>query len=202
MSHWDNNDRVETMKRGNREYAETRKLERRREEFLEGNWLGEFLLLQKHDGEQPIGTYPVPADKPRRSSPTHPTRPPPVLKRRVAAMIEDRQEACGVASSQHTYREFDDDPLPLLFSFRGGNRSRNLPYLSHWSACWVRQNVPSWRRGGVEASGAAAWWAPWSWGRTGGIPSVAKSRPCLVVHVLMNDSDPRRCHHHRCSCGI
>jgi hypothetical protein len=98
MSHWDNNDRVETMKRGNREYAETRKLERRREEFLEGNWLGEFLLLQKHDGEQPIGTYPVPADKPRRSSPTHPTRPPPVLKRRVQfpssllVAMSDRQQ--------------------------------------------------------------------------------------------------------------
>jgi hypothetical protein len=60
MSHWDDNDRVETMKRGNREYAETRKLERSRKEFLEGNLLGEFLLLQKH-GEQPknniFGTY-------------------------------------------------------------------------------------------------------------------------------------------------
>ncbi len=52
MSHWDDNDRVETMKRGNRECAETRKLERSRKEFLEGNLLGEFLLLQKH-GEQP-----------------------------------------------------------------------------------------------------------------------------------------------------
>jgi hypothetical protein len=33
MSHWDNDDRVETMKRGNRERAETRKLEQSRKHF-------------------------------------------------------------------------------------------------------------------------------------------------------------------------
>jgi hypothetical protein len=149
MSHWDNNDRVETMKRGNREYAESRKLERRREEFLEGNWLGEFLLLQIHDGEQPIGTYPVPADKPRRSSPTHPTRrivfPSSWL---VAAMSEDRREACA-ASSQHNYRDLT---IHCRFFFLSGVDTEVgtlfEPLVGLGQTGSLVGGVEAWRRGG------------------------------------------------------
>jgi hypothetical protein len=57
--------------------------------------LGEFLLLQKHDGERPIGTYPFKLEKAKAALPTHPKHTPPVLTFVASLRIV-----------QHTDREF------------------------------------------------------------------------------------------------
>jgi hypothetical protein len=75
--------------------------QRGREDFLEGNLLGGFLLLQKHDGGQPIGTYPFKLEKAKAALPTHPKHTPPVLTF-VASLRFASQRIV-----QHTDGEFD-----------------------------------------------------------------------------------------------
>ena len=63
------------------------------EKMLEGNLLGEFLLFQKHDGEQPIGTYTDQAEKTQKQL-FHPSkRPPPALT--VASLLEGDTDGCA-----------------------------------------------------------------------------------------------------------